>query len=542
MLGRIAVVVGAVAVGAMLAGCGGSPDVVGPPAPPAGGGVQSHEIGPLIVRTASAAGFVAREIPNPGGAVTLTALYGSEVTYLASQALLDRIVFASDRSGGINNLWICDLNGSNAVQLTDNTANETHPCWSPDGTVIAFDRRWPSQDAEIMTVNADGSGVRALTNNAVGDRHASFGPEGRRVAFQRENPANTDIYVIYTNGSGATNLTNHGAWDGEADWSPDLTDSKLLFSTNRDGVQELYEMNDDGSAQTRITNSDVADSSPDYHPFLSLYACERYVQANWEIATGRLDGGRDDNFSATPGNQYSPSWSSNGRFICYQSGLGGDFELVLQEADLPLDKFAITRNGSRDAEPDLGSPTMQTDRVIIGPPGSDWGGADPIWSSCYAGIAAWDDRSYVNFVRIGLRPGDLGSLSISPLTRPAQSHPVWTPAVVLVEAAKIVNLREDAGRGLAATVWDLDALDLTAAVLYFHTGTGKLVSVMALRDTTYPSGAGSPGAAVSQRAEGDRLVVEGDFSAAFDAQGERVAGDGTTRVVLGAGGEVESAN
>ncbi len=112
------------------------------------------------------------------------------------------------------------------------------------------------------------------------------------------------------------------------------------------------------------------------------------------------------------------------------------------------------------------------------------------------------------------------------------------PAGVVVGAANTVNLREDAGRGLAPTVWDLDPLNLTAAVLYFHANTGKLISVLALRDSTYPSAAGSPGAGITQRAEGDRPIVEGDFSAVFDAQGNRVAG-ATSSVSISADGAVE---
>jgi len=399
MFGRIGVLAGAVVLGAMLAGCGGGSGAAGPPHLPDTGGEQSLEIGPLLVRAASAPGFVARDVPYPDTGITLTAVYGSEITYLAAQALLDRIVFVSDREGTVDNLWICDLNGGNPVQLTDNTATEGHPSWSRDGSAVTFERQWPGQDVEIMTINADGSGVRAVTNNALPDRHPSFSPEGRRIAFQRESAGgNNDVCLIYTNGSGFLNLTLHAAWDGQPDWSPDVTDSTLLFATDRDVPSEIYEMNDDGSGATRITDNNASDSAPDYHPSRPLYAAERWLHGNWEIVAGDVGAGDSDNYSASPGQQHSPCWSSDGRFIAYQSDLGGDYELVLQQADLPMDKFALTRNGSRDAEPDLGSPTMQTDRVIIGPPGSDWGGADPIWSSCYAGVAAWDETCYLNFV------------------------------------------------------------------------------------------------------------------------------------------------
>jgi len=213
----------------------------------------------------------------------------------------------------------------------------------------------------------------------------------------------------------------------------------------------------------------------------------------------------------------------------------------VQQTEPPFGAFRVTTDPADDLTLDLGSPTMQTERVFTGPPGSDWGGLDPIWSSAYGSIVAFDEDGHRNFVRAGVRAIDVGSLEVTPLARPSVNGAEPPLVRVVVEANEIVNLREDAGRGYEPTVWQLDPLDPGAVVLYFSATTGKLVSALAIEDAAYPTAA-NPGVAgamadgISQRVEDGRLVVEGDFSAAFDGEGHSVVPGGAIRVTIGAEG------
>ena len=75
----------------------------------------------------------------------------------------ERIIFQSDRDGEYE-IYMMDPDGSNVVQLTDNTAADRDPSWSPNGQQIVFhsDR---SGAYEIYVMNADGSNVVQLTDN-----------------------------------------------------------------------------------------------------------------------------------------------------------------------------------------------------------------------------------------------------------------------------------------------------------------------------------------------------------------------------------------
>jgi len=527
-MARLSLLAIACALAAVLAGCGGPEDAVAPPTPPPDGGDAAPvQVGPLLVRPASAAGFVVEPIATEYGPVSLVALHGSRISYLASQALLDRIVFS--RGSGLDfDICVCNLDGSGTVKLVNSTALDEFPAWSPDGARIAFQRYRLGQDNEIVAMGADGSSPYALTSNTDDDKHPTWSPEGRRIAFETDRDGNDEVYLMYDDGSGATNLTGNGAADRGPDWSSSQSNPTIYFASDRDaGDYEIYRMPEDGSVQTRITYHVGYDVLPACDPSSSRIAWASWVQGTFDIMVSSGPSSAPHNLSATPDSDAFAAWSSDGRFICFRSYPDGtDAELVLQQTDPPYDQFVLTDNGVDDTYPDLGSPTMQTDRVIIGPAGSDWGGRNPIWTYSDAGIAAYDESGYRNFVRIAVRPEDLSSLDISPLSAPAANGFLGdgAPLGVLVEAAEIVSLREDAGRGRQSVLWQLDPLDATAAVLYFNTWTGKLVAVMTIADQSYPAGAGHRAAAVGQRFEAGATVTEGDFSAVFDATGARIGG------------------
>lgn len=87
-----------------------------------------------------------------------------------------RIAFTRSREGRFahnNDLWVCDGDGGNARQLTDDHAIVMQPCWSPDARHIAFTGAREEGDAEprLWLVDADTGKVRALQTDALDVAH-----------------------------------------------------------------------------------------------------------------------------------------------------------------------------------------------------------------------------------------------------------------------------------------------------------------------------------------------------------------------------------
>jgi TolB protein len=92
-------------------------------------------------------------------------------------------------------------------RITDHTAVDYQPAWSPDGGRIAF---WTSRDGndEVYVMSADGTNPRNVTSNAARDFVLGWTPDGTGLLFRStRDRAMFDIYHVRVNGMEVTRVT-----------------------------------------------------------------------------------------------------------------------------------------------------------------------------------------------------------------------------------------------------------------------------------------------------------------------------------------------
>ncbi len=118
-----------------------------------------------------------------------------------------RIAFESNRNGTLE-IWVCDGDGSNALQLTSFGVQTGTPRWSPDGGLIAFDSRVGGQ-SNLYTVDPAG-GIPGKLNIDVSDNSMpSWSPDGKWIYFtQGENIGEPSVWTVPSRGGHAVQLAS----------------------------------------------------------------------------------------------------------------------------------------------------------------------------------------------------------------------------------------------------------------------------------------------------------------------------------------------
>ena len=92
------------------------------------------------------------------------------------------IVFQSNLDGD-NEIY--SISNIGLKKLTDNTWEDEHPMWSPDGKQIAFTAN-PEGNYDIFIMNADGSNINPITSFPLDESWATWFPDDKSIVFTKQ--------------------------------------------------------------------------------------------------------------------------------------------------------------------------------------------------------------------------------------------------------------------------------------------------------------------------------------------------------------------
>ncbi|HKJ92861.1 MAG TPA: hypothetical protein VJ957_06820, partial [Longimicrobiales bacterium] len=262
---------------------------------------DSWDLGESKLYTVPAAGGMPEALPMPQSGAGAFSPDGKRVVY--SPLFRDFRAWKRYKGGWAQDLWIFDLSGKQAKQITDYPGADRDPMWIGDRIYFTSDRdghlniysydpvsgqtaelthhrtwdvRWPSDDGKGRIVYELGGELHVLDVASGQDRKLdiyvpddqvarrpahidvqryvedyALAPKGQRALFV----ARGDVFSAPIEHGRTLDLTHSsGAHDKWARWSPD--GRSIAFISDVSGEEELYVMDRDGSGEPRQITTD----------------------------------------------------------------------------------------------------------------------------------------------------------------------------------------------------------------------------------------------------------------------------------------------
>ena len=233
------------------------------------------------------------------------------------------IVFSGTRGGGTH-LYLLNLTANKVTQLTQTTASDGYPAFSPDGKTIVYQSSAsPSASRHLFLISINGGSARQLTNApATSDESPHFSPNGEKITFSRaaqfhaksalQSTSNgIDVWVVNRNGTQPVQVT-HLKSDGVM--------RPRFYPDNRHVIFE----------KTTITDSPVSGSG-----------------VKMSLATADTAGKEPIRETVSfSGSDFSPCFYPNGKQIVFGGNFGGTLDLY--RVTLPGGKPAAILPARRD--------------------------------------------------------------------------------------------------------------------------------------------------------------------------------------------------
>jgi TolB protein len=227
-----------------------------------------------------------------------------------------RIVFVNRRGGNNSDLYVCDADGQNIMQITHDAIAAVGPRWAPNGQDIYYTSFLKGYPAVYRMV--PGKERKALAAFKGLNTGAAVSPDGARAALILSYQGNPELYVLTLPGGQLTRLTQtqHGS-EASPCWSPD--GRSIVYVSDIDKTPQLYLVDVASRRSRRLTYKGAENVNPDWHAKGGIvYATKR--GGGYQIATLNPQAGEGSGTLVTPPDDYEhPSWAADGRHIVCSS-------------------------------------------------------------------------------------------------------------------------------------------------------------------------------------------------------------------------------
>jgi len=253
------------------------------------------------------------------------------------------LAFASDRSGTFQ-IYTINLDGSNLVQVTNETDGACQPSWSPDGRRLVFTSpcraeqvaRDDYKGSALFIINVDRTGLTPLPYIVGGDFDPAWSPDGMQIAFSSyRKGAIPNLYILNLSDMSVIRVSRPSSNDRNPTWSPDGT--RIAFENHNNGIIMLVDPVENANPRPISKTDSTPDTHPTWSPDAGVIYYTQGISTTW-LAARQVDVAQAEEIRITNPENYSAAnaaISQDGTWLVFEKRTSKITNL-----------FLITRNGS----------------------------------------------------------------------------------------------------------------------------------------------------------------------------------------------------
>ena len=246
-----------------------------------------------------------------------------------------RLVFSANVDGNWDLFTVCE-DGNDLIRLTNTPFDEKEPCWSRDRKKVVY----AASDGRVHLISVSDRKELPLTTNSVGKPAFSpcFSPDGTMVAFVQSVPGkrdDTDLLILDIKKKEKRTLIHQFAAQFWPAWSPD--GKRIAYVNSHCSgdcgrlIQEIWLADPRGgwARQLLLTNSFCRE--PAWSPDGKRIAFSSDKSSNFDIWILDLHDWRLRQVTKFEGLDVSPAWSPDGKKIAFISTRSGIMEIWIKD-------------------------------------------------------------------------------------------------------------------------------------------------------------------------------------------------------------------
>ena len=103
-----------------------------------------------------------------------------------------------------------------------------------------------------------------LTPDLSNEGAPKWNHDGSKIVYSSDKSGINSLYIMESDGTNSIQITDSSGSDLHAHWS--LDGLKIVFQSNRSGNNDIWIMNSDGTNLLQLTTNESSDNTPDLNP------------------------------------------------------------------------------------------------------------------------------------------------------------------------------------------------------------------------------------------------------------------------------------